>query len=309
MMDKTIGQLCKEYDLDRGTLLKAAKSHRLLGKAAKQSGHIWLIDDESEQFKLWLHNHQERGQGLCNCANCKKDRASRNASSEKKTAPAKFPPRTTLRPESAISEFAAEISLDGPVISVSFPKRHDRFVEVVKSLGYAWKEEVWKRKIGPFAGIPEDRAIELGYALLANGFIVCIDESLSTRIVTGSFEPEQTRWVSKLAVGNYAGWFAIRWGKGEDYYNAARKIEDSRYNSPNVVVPPEQFEQLLDFASRYDFKLSDGAQSIAQQAREAKESMLVVKVAPIRKRSNPSDTPTAMPVPEIVEIDEDLRDG
>ena len=57
-MLKTIGQLKQEYNLDRGTLLKAAKVPHLLGKAAAQSGHIWLINDESEQFKSWLEKHQ-----------------------------------------------------------------------------------------------------------------------------------------------------------------------------------------------------------------------------------------------------------
>lgn len=56
-MNKTIGQIRQEYNLDRGTLLKAAKVQHLLGNAAKKSGHIWLIDDESEQFKTWLARH------------------------------------------------------------------------------------------------------------------------------------------------------------------------------------------------------------------------------------------------------------
>ena len=167
-MDKTIGQLCSEYNLDRGTLLKAAKVPRLLGNAAKQSGHIWLIDDESEQFKHWIQRHNERGSGLCNCENCKKDRGSRTAQPKK---PVKSAVKLTLRPEKAISEMVAEIGLDGTVISASFPEYHDGFIEVVKSLEYGWKDGVWKRKIGTFAGVPEDRAIELGYALLPKDFL------------------------------------------------------------------------------------------------------------------------------------------
>ena len=54
---KTIGQICQEHSLDRGTLLKAAKVPHLLGTVSRQSGHIWLIDDESEQFKSWLARH------------------------------------------------------------------------------------------------------------------------------------------------------------------------------------------------------------------------------------------------------------
>ena len=57
---KTIGQITQEYHLDRGTLLKAAKIPHLLGDVATQSGHIWLIDDASDQFKAWLKAYVKR---------------------------------------------------------------------------------------------------------------------------------------------------------------------------------------------------------------------------------------------------------
>jgi len=217
----------------------------------------------------------------------------------------------TMRPQKAVSNIAAEIYIDGDVVSIFFPKPHDAFNEIVRSLGYSWKNGLWKRKIDKFAGTPEDRAVELGHTLLANGFFVrFFDEALRSRIAKEDFEPEQTRWIMKRSKGDYVGWFAIRWGSAEDFYDAARRIADSRYSKPNIMVPPEQFEQVLDFAERYDFRLSEEAQIAMQEARKVKESMLLVQAKPRKwqKAPAPSASPKALKVPNIVEIDDDLRD-
>lgn len=217
----------------------------------------------------------------------------------------------TLRPECAVSNIVAEIYIEDNIISVYFPKPLDSFNTIVRGMGYAWKNGMWKRAIDKFAGTAEDRAAELGHTLLANGFFVRIfDELLRLKVIQGDFEPEQTRWIMKRSKGDYAGWFAIRWGSGEDFYDAARRITDSRYSAPNVVVPPEQFEQVLDFAEQYNFKLSEGAQNTAQEARKAKESMLLVQARPRKAQKVPVPTkkPPVLSVPASVKIDEELRD-
>lgn len=217
----------------------------------------------------------------------------------------------TLKPEKAVSNIAAEIHVDDNVISVYFPKPLDIFNSTVYSMGYAWKNGMWRRKIDKFAGTAEDRAAELGHTLLSNGFFVCIfDESVRFKVANGDFEPEQTRWIMKRSKGDSVGWFAIRWGCNEDFYDAARRIEDSRYSAPNVVVPSEQFEQVLDFADRYDFKLSEAAQIAVQEARKAKESMLLVQAKSRKQQKAPAPTknPPVLAVPASVDIDDELRD-
>jgi predicted site-specific integrase-resolvase len=59
MADKTINEVCKDTRLSRFTLSHAAKGG-LLKKAAHQSGKYWLIDDEHEDFKKWLQEHDEQ---------------------------------------------------------------------------------------------------------------------------------------------------------------------------------------------------------------------------------------------------------
>jgi hypothetical protein len=218
----------------------------------------------------------------------------------------------TIRPASAIAETPAEIKVHTNAIFVTFPERRNAFSELVKSMGYSWSGgNQWRRVIGKFAGDPVERAIELGHTLLSRGFLVrCFDDDLRARIVAGAFKPEQTRWISKLVEGDYIGWFAIQWGRNEDYYEVARKLKNSKYSKPHVVVPPVQFEQVLDFAQMYDFRLSPGAQEVVRLAREDKEKMLVVSKEPVGKREKivASVVPPLLAVPDSVAIADDLKD-
>lgn len=218
----------------------------------------------------------------------------------------------TVRPEQPKTATVAEIRLSGQVVSVTFAEKRDDFREVVKGLGYAWNDGRWQRTIGRFAGTPCDRAAELGQVLLAAGFCIRIlDDTLRASAVAGTYTPECTRWVRALTTGPHAGWFVIVWARSEDYYAVARKIINSRYDAPQVVAPPEQFEQVLDFAQRYGFQVSDGAHAIVTLAQAAKEQMLVVQPAP-RKKATKAEVPSAVPpvltVPEHVDIAAELQD-
>src|SRR6185437_6784356 len=98
------------------------------------------------------------------------------------------------------------------------------------------------------------------HTLLSKGFIIrIIDDALRAAAVAGTYTPECTRWITKMVNGQYAGWFCITWPRGDDLYDAARRLPGSRYDAPRVVVPGEQFEQVQDFATRYGFQLSAGA--------------------------------------------------
>lgn len=218
----------------------------------------------------------------------------------------------TIRPESSVSETAAEITISDKTISVVFPEIREDFNGLVRSLGYTWSNGCWQRTIGSFAGTVGDRAVELGHILLSRGFLVrAFDDDLRSRIVAGVYMPEQTRWITRRMGGKYTNWFAIQWGQHEDYYQAARKIENSRYSRPNVVAPPAQFAQVLDFAQRYDFHLSNGAQEVVKSAREDQERMIVVKKEPVSSREKMppvGEKPPVLVVPDSVAIADELRD-
>jgi hypothetical protein len=238
-----------------------------------------------------------------------KQAAARKAEADKALALA----AATVRPEQPKTATVAEIHASGNVVSVIFPEKRDDFREIVKGLGYAWDNSRWQRTIGRFAGLATDRVAELGHALLTAGFCICLlDDAIRAAAIAGDYAPECTRWVQKCQAGEHKGWFVILWARSEDFYAAARKITGSRYDAPHVVVPPEQYEQVLDFAARYGFQLSDAAQGVVDVARAAKAQMLTVQPTPKRKVTAPadaaSDVPPVMVVPDDVQIAPELRD-
>jgi len=54
-MEKVISEVAQEYDLSRFTLQQVASKGTI---PARQSGDIWLIDDDTEEFKSWLAKHR-----------------------------------------------------------------------------------------------------------------------------------------------------------------------------------------------------------------------------------------------------------
>ncbi len=221
-----------------------------------------------------------------------------------------------LRPEQPVTETLAEITCTVDVVCVRFPENREDFNSLVRHLGYAWDRDSrrWERKLRiDRTGPARERAIEVGHTLLTHSFCVCaFDQDLRAAIIAGVFEPEQTRWIAAFMTGDCAGWFSIRWGTHEDYYEVARRIHLSRYHKPFVAVPPVSFDKVLDFAERYDFRLTKGAQDVAKQAREQREAMLVVKKekpAPGTKKIVASTAPPVLEVPEHVEVAEEFSDA
>ncbi len=221
--------------------------------------------------------------------------------------------QATVRPETPVTEAVAEISLHGSEIAVQFPEKREDFRELVRfQLGYSWMNERWQRAIASHNGTVEDRAVELGHRLLAAGFPVRIfDEAIRAKAVSGDYEPECTRWILKRIAGEYAGWFALTWGRQEDFYVAAKRLKQSRYAKPDVVVPPEQWEEVLDFARMYDFRVGESAQALATQAKALREQMLTIQVAPVprqRRTEAPPEKPVPLAVPDDIEVLEEFRE-
>ncbi len=216
-----------------------------------------------------------------------------------------------LRPTEAVTESVAIITpIDGK-IWLDLPERNDRFREAVKAMGYKWNGRVWARNIVKRNGSIEDRAAEAGHRLLAEGFIVRIDDELvREKAISGEYQPEQTRWIFARIKDDYEGWFAVHWGRKDDLYGVAKRLPGSRWDRPFVVVPPEQFEQVLDFAETHGFSLTEKAQEVADQAMAAKEAALIVDVKPPKqtKLSTADTTPPVLEAPEEVLVDESLRD-
>lgn len=213
----------------------------------------------------------------------------------------------TVRPGKPITETVAEIRIIADHIEVKFPEKREDFWRIIKKgSGYRWEGTHWQRTITKFSGPIEDRAAEIGRKLLAANFVIRIyDEKIRVMAVSGDYQPEITRWVMKDVK---SGKFRINWGRDEDYYQTAKRIAGSRYEKPYITVPPEQYEEVLDFAQMHDFTLSDGAKELIEITKTEKEAMLTVSVdMPKTEKHDPTVKPV-LAVPETVEIPDDLKD-
>ncbi len=239
-----------------------------------------------------------------------------NAKREERPAAVDAKAEATVRPASPVTETVAEIRPTETAVEISFPERRDDFREIVKlQLKMSWCSEAqcWRRKISYRTGPAADRVAEAGHRLLAAGIPIRIyDPEIRQRAIDGDYEPECRRWISALTStsGKYEGWLGISWDRGDDFYQAARKLPGSRWSSPFVVVPPEQFDAILDFAEQYGFKLSPGAERVLAEAQRVRDAALV---ADVTAPDDPEPVvtgrkPLKLDVPEVVEVDEALRD-
>ncbi len=217
----------------------------------------------------------------------------------------------TVRPENPKTETVAEIRVLDEALEISFPERRDDFREVVRGMGFKWESSCWRRKLTAKNGTPQDRAAETGHRLLAAGFPIRIyDESIREKAISGDYELECTRWVQLRTGEKYNGWLAINWDRADDFYKAAKRIAGARWSSPSMVVPPENFEEVLDFAQMYGFKVSQAAQEAIDAARMARENTLVAKVsAPSSRDKMVADgRPPVLEVPAEVGIADEFKD-
>jgi hypothetical protein len=217
----------------------------------------------------------------------------------------------TVYPEKAVSNLVAEITVKNNTIEIHYPERNEGFRVLVKKLGYQW-ENGWARKITERTGSAVDRAAEAGNKLLAAGFPIRIyDETVRQKAISGEYEPECRRWVQVRLSGEYEGWLAINWdGHNEDLYRAAKKIAGARWSNPSMVVPSENYLEVLDFAEMYKFNISQKAKEVIENAKALREVSLTtgVKVPKSERLPKPGDKPETLEVPQEVDIDDEFRD-
>lgn len=219
----------------------------------------------------------------------------------------------TVRPEDPKTETVAFIKFEDETIEINFPERREDFRQIVKGRGFEWNglQSCWIRKITIFSGPVLDRVAEVGHLLLGRGFVVRIPDMTAREMaVTGQYQKEQTRWIKESTSDKYKGSFAISWNRDrEDLYDVARQLPGSRWDRTVVTVPPERFEEVLDFAGIYGFKLSQAALNVVERARAIKEASLVARVeVPREGKVHMSSAIPILQVPDEVTIDEELRD-
>jgi len=179
--------------------------------------------------------------------------------------------RVLFRPESPLTETVAGITSQNNEVRISFTERNDTYRSVVYGHGYRWNnlDRRWVKKVSKYESMV-DIVADIGKSLYDAGIAVEVPKAAADKVKSGDIIPEQKRWVSKRVKGTYSGWFVLTWEYGNDeIYQATRAISGSQYDRPVVVVPPQQYQAVVDLAKKYNFKLTDGANEIVRKARSA----------------------------------------
>ena len=159
----------------------------------------------------------------------------------------------------------------------------------MKKLRYRWNGTVWYHDINEFTGSAIDREAELGNELLNAGF--CVEfatEEGRNKALEGVYKEENIRWIKWNPQEEK---LAIRWERNNDkLYRAAKKLPGAKYRSGAILVSPEFFNEVLDFAQIYQFEFSKAAKDEIDIAKGKMESIPTVNAAKHKeKRLDDSD--------------------
>lgn len=191
-----------------------------------------------------------------------------------------------IKPKDTCTETIAQFFVEGKTVFVKFAERNDIYRDVIKSLNYYWDERSWRwmrEYRSAMDGNISDRVAETAHHLLNVGIAVDVPaDDIAKLIVTGSYTPEVARRVYKnVSDGDYKEWFLLWWRRTEDMYEEARKLPNSRYLKPYVAVPPERYNELLDFSEVHGFTISKSAQEIIDEQEQKNRNAILFDAKPL----------------------------
>jgi hypothetical protein len=184
------------------------------------------------------------------------------------------PTPTIIRPKKVVGSAICRVVTIDRLVSLVYPEKREDFRMLVKGFRYQWTTR-WQRKFSDKADIV-DRVAEISNEILLLGIPVQIDcEMVRDRLLSSSFVPESFKRVMGYTADPYKDWFTFEYPKGEDWYSEIMKLTAAKYTDGLIVVPPEQFAEVEDFAEINDFELTEKALSIVATARSVAENAII----------------------------------
>ena len=173
-----------------------------------------------------------------------------------------------ISPKEPVTKTIAVVTSDSENVYIRFPETNEDFKSIIKNRLYfwdGWEYMRWRKRTNG----ARDRHAEIIRILLESGFIVESDEESIKKAQLKDYEKEHTRWVK--AKNNL---FVFGWYYNEDCYHEARKLPASRYDKPNVTVPMEYYEEVIDFCEINNFYIYESAKDLIELAKAKMNNIL-----------------------------------
>ena len=227
-----------------------------------------------------------------------------------KLVPEEIKAETTVYPEEQKKKLTATVEVGKDWISASYPEPDDDFKRICKYPNkMKWSSYKWRRSdLNEITGSAEDRAAQLGNALLRAGFPVMVqDETVRSKMIAADYEPECDHWIMYDAGKKL---LRIVWYDHPEeniYYNRGRCIHGAKWRAGGFDVPLESFDEVEDYADINDFKFTNKSAAVVEEYKEAKKKALRVKAAEPEELEEPEDKLAAI-LESDREVIEDLKD-
>lgn len=243
---------------------------------------------------------------------------------------AETPPTPILTPDKPTGVLIADIRLRSSdatssrdIIEVHYQEKDDDLRELVRGVGFKWTDNrCWARTMDQRCGSSHNRMAETAHLLLDAGFRVRVhDDVAREKTISGDFEAEHTRWIGFNARAILPRFlndkeprplFNVSWQRDDDVYEAAKALPGAKYANGSIYVPADSAGAIADFAAKYDFRLTPGAQDTVDKRHV--EIINAILVKPRKKRSAPrasapGKVPATMPAAVEGGVDAALLDN
>jgi hypothetical protein len=221
-----------------------------------------------------------------------------------------------VRPQNAKTPLVARIDLKhkpggaqlgNEWIAIEFPEKSEVLRAIVKGYGFRWNETAWA--FTPNESLTTaDCVAEIGNKLLAAGFPVRIfDPDTRAKAISGTgFARLNLRLVDQFSAKRVV----LSWPRESDFYSAAKKLPGAKYDRDlhRITVPIDAFDEILDFAEMYEFRVTKGAQALLGAKQAAATASVAVQVAAKNAAKAPSSARPKLEAPAMVEVPNDLVD-
>lgn len=91
-------------------------------------------------------------------------------------------------------------------------------------------------------------------------------------------------------------------------YQLARKLPGAKWHNGKMLVKPEHFEAVDDFARLYEFRFSEGGQSLLAEAKAARAAAFTVTPSAPKVAENKNTDGLQNVLHSSADIIEDLKD-